>query len=51
MLVPDVEIAYNHGLNEQEIRNAVEICKLYREEFIMDWNRRFDNEEVNNGKN
>jgi hypothetical protein len=51
LLVPDVEIAYNHGLKEQEIRNAVEICKLYREEFIREWNRRFDNEEVDNGKN
>lgn len=51
LFVPDVEIAYNHGLKEQEIRNAVEICKLYREEFIREWNRRFDNEEVDNGKN
>lgn len=44
LLVPDVEIVYNHGLKEQEIRNAVEVCKLYRDEFIREWHRRFDEE-------
>ena len=41
-LVPNVEVVYNHGLKEQEINNAVEICQLYREEFIEEWLKRFD---------
>ena len=33
---------YNHGLKEQEVKKAMEICNMYKEEFIQEWHRRFD---------
>ena len=41
-LVPDIRIVYNHGLKEQEIKKAVETCRIYKEEFISEWHKRFD---------
>ena len=38
-LCPNV---YNHGLKEQEVKKAMEICNMYKEEFIQEWHRRFD---------
>ena len=40
-LEPEISIVYNHGLKENEIRMAVDTCKIYREEFITEWHKRF----------
>lgn len=42
LLIPNVKIEYNHGLKEQELKRAMEICSLYRNEFIKEWHKRFD---------
>lgn len=38
---PEVYVAYNHGLKEQEIKKAMETCVVYREDFIKEWKNRF----------
>ena len=40
-LVPEVRIVYNHGLKEQVIKKAVATCDHYREDFIVEWHKRF----------
>jgi hypothetical protein len=40
-LEPSVEVVYNHGLKEQELRKAIETSMTYREEFINEWHKRF----------
>lgn len=41
-LSPDIRIVYNHGLKEQEIKKAMETCKIYKEDFVSEWHKRFD---------
>ena len=41
-LCPKIKLVYNHGLKEQEIKKAIEICIMYRDNFIEEWHRRFD---------
>ena len=41
-LEPQISVVYNHGLKEQEIKKAVETCKVYKDDFIKEWHRRFD---------
>ncbi len=40
-LEPEVRVVYNHGLKEQELTKALEVCRLYRDEFIDAWQKRF----------
>lgn len=40
-LEPTIEIVYNHGLKEQEMRKALETCEIYRDDFIKEWHKRF----------
>ena len=40
-LEPEVRIVYNHGLKEQVIKKAVATCDNYREDFIVEWHKRF----------
>ena len=40
-LEPEVTIVYNHGLKEQEMRMAVDTCKIYRVQLIEEWHKRF----------
>ena len=40
-LEPEVSVVYNHGLKEQELRKAIETCRIYREDFITEWHKRF----------
>jgi hypothetical protein len=42
-LEPEIAIVYNHGLKENELRMAVDTCKLYKAKFIEEWHNRFDN--------
>lgn len=37
-----LRIVYNHGLKDNELRMAVETCKIYKEQFIAEWYARFD---------
>ena len=41
-LDPEIRIVYNHGLKEQEMKKAVDTCKIYKEDFIVEWHKRFD---------
>ena len=41
-LLPEVKVVYNHGLKEQELKKAIDTCMIYREEFIVEWHKRFD---------
>lgn len=38
---PEIKIVYNHGLKEQEMKKAIETCKVYCENFITEWHKRF----------
>lgn len=40
-LQPEVAVVYNHGLKEQQLRKAVETCRIYHDEFIAEWHKRF----------
>ena len=40
-LEPEVRVVYNHGLKEQELAKALEVCRMYRDEFIAAWQKRF----------
>ena len=40
-LEPEVSLVYNHGLKEQELRKAIETCRIYQEDFITEWHKRF----------
>ncbi len=42
-LEPDIRIVYNHGLKENVLKMAVETCTIYREQFMAEWDARFDN--------
>lgn len=41
-LEPEVRVVYNHGLKDQELKKALNTCLNYRENFIEEWYRRFD---------
>ena len=41
MLEPEVEVVYNHGLKEQEIKKVLDTCKAYKADFIAEWHKRF----------
>ena len=41
-LEPKVEVVYNHGLKEQELRKAIETCNTYRHDFLAEWHKRFE---------
>ena len=40
-LTPQIRIVYNHGLKEQEMKKALDTCKIYKEEFINKRHKRF----------
>ena len=40
-LTSQIRIVYNHGLKEQEMKKALDTCKIYKEEFINEWHKRF----------
>ena len=41
-LEPKVDLVYNHGLKEQELKKAIDTCAIYRDDFITEWHKRFD---------
>lgn len=41
-LEPQIKVVYNHELKEQTLKKAVSTCENYRDEFIAEWFRRFD---------
>ena len=41
-LVPKIRVVYNHGLKEQDMKKAIETCKIFKENFISEWHKRFD---------
>lgn len=41
-LDPEIKLIYNHGLKDQVIKKALSTCNNYRDEFIKEWHKRFD---------
>lgn len=41
VLEPEIEVVYNHGLKEQEMKKALDTCFIYKEDFISEWHKRF----------
>ena len=41
-LEPEIRIVYNHGMKDQEMKKAVDTCKIYKEDFMTEWHKRFD---------
>lgn len=42
MMEPDIRLVWNHGLKANDVRKALELARLYREEIIEMWNRYHD---------
>lgn len=40
VLEPEIEVVYNHGLKEQEMKKALDTCFIYKEDF-SEWHKRF----------
>ena len=41
-LSPAVSVIYNHDIKEQVMKKAINTCNNYREEFIEEWHKCFD---------
>ena len=40
-LEPEIRLVYNKGLKEQELNKVMEICRIYKKDFIIAWENRF----------
>lgn len=40
-LEPEVRVVYSKGLKDQELSKAIELCNMYKEEFVAAWHKRF----------
>jgi hypothetical protein len=40
-LVPDVEIAINHGLSSSQVSEILQVVKVKRDELFESWRRHF----------
>ena len=43
-LVPTVKVVYNHGIKDQVMKKALNTCNNYRDDFIAEWCKCFDND-------
>ena len=41
-IVPEIELVYNHGLKAQDVKRALKLAKMYKEEIIEAWNQYHD---------
>ena len=41
-VVPEIELVYNHGLKAQDVKRALKLVKMYKEEIIAAWNEYHD---------
>ena len=39
---PDIELVYNHGLKAQDVKRALKLVKMYKDEIIETWNKYHD---------
>lgn len=39
---PDIELVYNHGLKAQDVKRALKLVKMYKDEIIAVWNEYHD---------
>lgn len=39
---PEIRLIYNHGLKRQDVKRALELVRMYREEIVSKWNEYFD---------
>lgn len=39
---PEIRLIYNHGLKKQDIKRALELTKMYKEEIKTMWYQYFD---------
>ncbi len=38
-IVPEIELVYNHGLNAKDLKRALDLAKMYKEDIIDVWNK------------
>lgn len=36
---PDIKVVYNHGLKPKDLKKALKLAELYKEEIIETWNK------------
>lgn len=36
---PEVKLVYNHGLKAKDLKRALELAKMYREDIVEVWNK------------
>lgn len=36
---PDIELVYNHGLKAKDLKRALELVKMYKDDIIEVWNK------------
>ena len=41
-VMPEIELVYNHGLKVQDVKRALKLVKMYKEEIIAAWNEYHD---------
>lgn len=41
-VVPEIELVYNHGLKAQDVKRALKLVKMYKDEIIAAWNEYHD---------
>lgn len=37
-MVPSIRVVYNHGLSNRDIKRAIELVTMYKEDIIAKWN-------------
>lgn len=41
-VMPEIELVYNHGLKAQDVKRALKLVKMYKDEIIAAWNEYHD---------
>lgn len=50
-IVPTIKLIYNNGLKQGDIKKALKLAELYKEEIILAWNEYNDNNNNNDYEN
>jgi hypothetical protein len=38
-LVPSIEVVYNHGLKAKDLKRAVQLAEMYKDDIVELWNK------------
>ena len=41
-ILPEIKLVYNHGLKKQDVKRALELAEMYKDEIVALWNEYFD---------